>query len=699
MKISSRGIYYVVAVITTGVAVLAGVNLAIGQTAITSQPQNFQAAGESACTINISWTAQQADSYQVHYAANATSLFGNYQTLNLTNANVTTQNGVSSYAINNLATSTPYVFAIQAQANGMEPSAWSSQASGKTMPLPTPGTPNFTTVQGGSGNQQMQLSLAWNGQAPATPYTGVFVIKEATSTNGSFSPSAFNTIEPSLLSSRTFYSTGGTLDPSYVYAFMVQSNVTSSGCAPAVSSTSPFSNAIMVPTVPKNLTASYVYNPNNPPVNLSWSASILPGSGNNYYEIWRGSSATNLQPLASTTATTYSDYKIISNSQYYYAIRACNANSTTQQIGCSDLSNTEPISVTDAPQQLVANISGFSQTSPATAKILLTWKNTFTSAETANYYVQRDSGNGFQTIGNPIPAGSVQNAPVYFNDAVTAGPTYSYRVYATFAGQTSTSSNVATIDTNVAPLSGFGWGGYTGNAGGGGPVGIGWIDFAPTGTSPGVYMTKATGALSGYAWSSNMGWLSFNASDVQNCPSGGNCAPTVNPSTGAVSGWARFNGTDRSQGAFTGWVSLGKNSQDGYSNVSYNSTSGNFNGYAWTDLGWISFNGTAADGSTYCVTTGSGCSQSGQAPVITSVTSTASTITVYWRNPTKYKHVQVQVSQPGQANMNDKSLYQIPQNHDFYDAAHVDVTSSTSSTIPNLVPGKSYGIFVRGFTQ
>src|SRR3989344_2606403 len=76
---------------------------------------------------------------------------------------------------------------------------------------------------------------------------------------------------------------------------------------------------------------------------------------------------------------------------------------------------------------------------------------------------------------------------------------------------------------------------------------IGWISFdcANEGVcSASNYKISegAGGVLSGYAWSENIGWISFNAADVSGCPSG-TCSPSVNLSTGAVSGWARACGS------------------------------------------------------------------------------------------------------------------------------------------------------------
>ena len=75
-----------------------------------------------------------------------------------------------------------------------------------------------------------------------------------------------------------------------------------------------------------------------------------------------------------------------------------------------------------------------------------------------------------------------------------------------------------------------------------------------------------TGAISGYAWGTYIGWVSFNPSDVTSCGTG---APaTINFTTGAFSGWARaLVGTTAS--GWDGCISL---SGSGYG-VTYNSSS------------------------------------------------------------------------------------------------------------------------------
>ncbi len=117
---------------------------------------------------------------------------------------------------------------------------------------------------------------------------------------------------------------------------------------------------------------------------------------------------------------------------------------------------------------------------------------------------------------------------------------------------------------------------------------IGWIQFNPA--FGGVFINDATGAFSGYAWSDNIGWIDFNGVNL-------------NLTTGAVTGWADAVAADGN-----GWD--GRISMSGTSpnyEVSMNLSTGNFSGWAWGSdvVGWVSFNGSVSPsvGSPSC----SGC--------------------------------------------------------------------------------------------
>ena len=117
---------------------------------------------------------------------------------------------------------------------------------------------------------------------------------------------------------------------------------------------------------------------------------------------------------------------------------------------------------------------------------------------------------------------------------------------------------------------------------------IGWISFNNTTgggtTNYGVDIDSSTGIFSGDAWSEHIGWISFNESDLTGCPVAP-CQAKLDFGTKQVSGWARAL-TDGS--GWPGWIRL----RDTNYGVSWNSLTAQMEGWAWSDqvIGWLSFN-------------------------------------------------------------------------------------------------------------
>ena len=120
---------------------------------------------------------------------------------------------------------------------------------------------------------------------------------------------------------------------------------------------------------------------------------------------------------------------------------------------------------------------------------------------------------------------------------------------------------------------------------------IGWIKFNP-GSSDDVKYNLGTGALSGYAWSSNIGWIHF-------APTGGY---PESPTTGAKLPPADANNPNGADGPMTGWAKALAGSSsggwDGWIKMSGGWTNGvhrdgnSLTGYAWGSevVGWVNFN-------------------------------------------------------------------------------------------------------------
>lgn len=164
---------------------------------------------------------------------------------------------------------------------------------------------------------------------------------------------------------------------------------------------------------------------------------------------------------------------------------------------------------------------------------------------------------------------------------------------------------------NAESALGWMWGGM--DAVSGGNTALGWlsansrncdvngdgtVDVAtcPAGAIPnyGVNIPAASGSLSGYAWSENYGWLSFNAADIAGCPLG-SCSAARNGNV--LTGWARvlsIRDAGANSGGWSGFVSL--DSATTGSILPYGVTIAGtiLSGYAWSDeLGWIDFSGVS----------------------------------------------------------------------------------------------------------
>src|SRR3989344_5200283 len=192
-------------------------------------------------------------------------------------------------------------------------------------------------------------------------------------------------------------------------------------------------------------------------------------------------------------------------------------------------------------------------------------------------------------------------------------------------------SRLAVAQAGLMPITGYAW-----------SSNIGWIGFSGTAldsSTYGVFEDTTTGALSGYAWSSNFGWVSFGVPDAQHP------APSVDFSTGKVTGWVRAcaafadknlcsGALDANSGGWDGWISLSGTATDGISTygITQSQTDCKWTGYAWGSdaIGWISASGIATDGiSTYGVTGNdlSVCAGTSTAPPTVTLSASPSSVT------------------------------------------------------------------------
>ena len=107
----------------------------------------------------------------------------------------------------------------------------------------------------------------------------------------------------------------------------------------------------------------------------------------------------------------------------------------------------------------------------------------------------------------------------------------------------------------------------------------------------GVNVNKETGIFNGYAWADSVGWITFNEAELAGCPTSPDCRAetdfTEDPRE--IFGWARALATG---GGWDGWIRLRDTKYTVW--VDTDVTPTEFKSWAWADnfpvIGWISFN-------------------------------------------------------------------------------------------------------------
>jgi len=131
-----------------------------------------------------------------------------------------------------------------------------------------------------------------------------------------------------------------------------------------------------------------------------------------------------------------------------------------------------------------------------------------------------------------------------------------------------------TVVATTSPVQGYAW-----------SANVGWVSFNCTNSQTcgsvnyGVNLDRDSGAVSGYAWNNNVGWISFNAGDTSGCPLS-SCNPKV--VDGKLIGWARVLAHGE---GWDGWIHLsGSNYGVSFDNI-------RFSGYSWSDevMGWMNW--------------------------------------------------------------------------------------------------------------
>ncbi len=278
---------------------------------------------------------------------------------------------------------------------------------------------------------------------------------------------------------------------------------------------------------------------------------------------------------------------------------------------------------------VVVTMAQSSTPSPTTIKFKNTVSSSAISMNSARLTAEIQSGTGITERGFQYDTNLSYTSPklVKTIGSYTTGPysqtltnlspktRYFFRGYAKNSSGTvySISGSFETTSSDGS-LSGWAW-----------SSNIGWVSFncADADVCPAsdykVRIDLATGLLSGFAWSSNVGWIKFDG--LSDYPSSGTAAvpAKINMTNGNGEGWIRacagtVNGdcstmTSRTDG-WDGWIELSgtKHSANAiptptpspiaYTGVRMNTGTGDITGMAWGGevVGWLNFDANATTG-------------------------------------------------------------------------------------------------------
>lgn len=378
-------------------------------------PSGFSLNAVSSTQIDLSWT-DNSNNETGFKIEQATSVNGNYTTLEVTNANQTSYSAVA------LASGTVYFFRISAVNAAGSSSSISASASTLTAAPTTPNAPSglILTVVSSS-----QIDLAWTDNS--SDESG-FRVQMATSANGNYS--TLTTTNANV----TSYSATG-LSSGTTYYFRV-SAVNAAGNSNSVSGSATTSSpAATTPSAPSGLILTVV---SSSQIDLAWTDNSDNETG---FRVQRATSFNgNYTTITSTSAnaTSYSATGLSSATTYYFRVLAINAaGSSNYVVGSATTLSSQSGTAPAAPSGLILTVVSSSQ-------IDLAW--TDNSDDETGFRVQRaTSANGNYTTLTTTNA----NATSYSATGLSSGTTYYFRVSA--VNSSGNSNSVSASATTSAP--------------------------------------------------------------------------------------------------------------------------------------------------------------------------------------------------------------------------------------------------------
>lgn len=363
-------------------------NVATGKTLPTapSAPTQLTVTNPTQTTLTLNWTDSSNNESGFKVERSTDNFVNNVTLVTTTGANVKTFKDTA------LKPDTTYYYRVKATNKGGDSGA-SNIASGKTLPT-APAAPASLTAAAVS---QSEIRLAWTDRSSNE---AEFLIER--SADGT----TFTQIDK-VGAGVTEYLDSGLKDNTTYYYRVRASNV---------GGTSPYSNtanAKTLPAPPAGPSSLSVGNPTQTSLTLSWKDNSTTESG---FKIERkeGNAATFTQiKQTGKNVTSFTDTGLKTNTTYTYQVRAFNGGGDS------------PFSNSASGLTLPGTPAGLTATAASQTEIDLKW--TDTSANPAQFQVERSTGNGsFVVIASNVAAGTT----TFADQTVQPGTKYAYRVRA-----------------------------------------------------------------------------------------------------------------------------------------------------------------------------------------------------------------------------------------------------------------------------
>jgi uncharacterized repeat protein (TIGR03806 family) len=327
----------------------------------------------------------------------------------------------TNYTDTGLSPSTTYSYTVRALDAAGNQSSASAAGSGTTRaasgsdttPPTVPGTPTATAIS------SSRIDLSWAASTDAVGVSGYRIYR-----NGSTTPLA-------TVTTTNYSNTGLSASTTYSYtvrAFDAAGNV--SNASGTGSATTPASADTTPPSVPGTPTASAI---SSSRIDLSWTAST-DAVGVSGYRIYRNGSST---PIATVTATNYSNTGLSASTTYSYTVRAFDAAGNVSNASGAGSATTQAPPNTDTTPPSVPGTPA--ATAISSSRIDLSWAASTDAVGVSGYRIYRN--------GSSTPLATV-TATTYSDTGLSASTTYSYNVRAfDAAGNVSNASGAGSATT------------------------------------------------------------------------------------------------------------------------------------------------------------------------------------------------------------------------------------------------------------